>query len=77
MNEKEPRTPEQIAEDWSVPLAAVWEAIEYCRSDPPELREDHCKDDVLAEAIGMHDPAVRDSGKPRSLSTEERARLGS
>ena len=76
MNDKEPRTPQQLAADWGVPLEAVWEAIEYCQTDPPELLEDHRKDDVLAEAIGMNDPAIKLTGKPRSLSTEERVRLG-
>jgi len=76
MSEKEPRTPEQLAADFEIPLEAVQEAIAYCRSDPPELREDKRKDDLLSEAIGMNDPAIRRSGRPRSLSTEERARLG-
>jgi uncharacterized protein (DUF433 family) len=76
MTEKEPRTPQQIAEDWEIPLEAVQEAIAYCQSDPPELHEDQRKDELLAEAIGMKDPAVQHSGKPRPLSTEERARLG-
>ncbi len=76
MSEKEPRTPQQLAQDWGVPLEAVQEAIEYCRSDPPELREDHRKDDLLAEAIGMNDPAVKYSGKPRPLTAAIRARLG-
>src|SRR5438270_141133 len=34
------RTPEQLAEDFGVPLEAVKEAIEYVESDPPEIRED-------------------------------------
>src|SRR5690348_14644859 len=34
------RTPEELAEDYGVPLEAVREAIEYCESDPPEIRED-------------------------------------
>jgi len=76
MNEKEPRTPQQLAEDFDLPLEAVQEAIAYCRSDPPELREDHRKDALLSEAIGMNDPTIQHSGKPRSLPTEERVRLG-
>jgi uncharacterized protein (DUF433 family) len=76
MNENAPRTPEELAEDWGVPLEAVKEAIAYCQSAPPELREDHRKDELLAEAIGMNDPAVQRSGRPRPLSTEERVRLG-
>lgn len=56
-------------------MEAVREAIEYCASDPPELREDKRKTDLLREAIGMNDPAIEYSGRPRSLSTEERAKL--
>ena len=73
--EKEPRTPEQLAMDWDIPVEAVREAIEYCASNPPELREDKRKTDLLSEATGMNDPAIMYTGKPRSLSTEERARL--
>ncbi len=76
MNAKEPRTPQQLAEDFGVPLEAVEEAIAYCQSDPPELREDHRKDDIRAEATGMNDPATKFTGRPRALSTEERVRLG-
>jgi uncharacterized protein (DUF433 family) len=76
MNAKEPRTPEQLAADFEVPLEAVHEAIAYCQSDPSELREDFRKTQTLREAIGMNDPSIARSGKPRSLSTEERARLG-
>lgn len=76
MNEKEPRTPSQLAVDFDLPLEAVQEAIAYCQSDPPEIREDHRKDEALAEAIGMNDPAIKLSGKPRPLSTQERVRLG-
>src|SRR5260370_21401478 len=35
MSEKEPRTPEQLAEDWNVSLEAAQEATEDCQSDPP------------------------------------------
>jgi hypothetical protein len=76
MNDKEPRTPEQLAIDFAVPLEAVQEAVEYCQADPPEIREDQRKDALLAEATGMNDPAYRYHGKPRSLSSDERARLG-
>jgi uncharacterized protein (DUF433 family) len=76
MNEKEPRTPQELAENWGVPLGAVQEAIAYCQSDPPELREDFLKDGALAEAIGMNEPAISRSGRPRPLLTEDRVRLG-
>jgi uncharacterized protein (DUF433 family) len=36
----DPMTPEEVAQDYDVPLEAVLESIEYCKSDPPEIRED-------------------------------------
>jgi hypothetical protein len=76
MNENEPRTPQELAQDWGSPVEAVQEAIAYCESDPPELHEDQRQDELLAEAIGMNDAAVKRTGWPRPLSTQERARLG-
>jgi uncharacterized protein (DUF433 family) len=76
MNEKEPRTPQELAEDWNSPLEAVEEAIEHGRSDPPEIRADHRKHDRRAEAIGMSEPAIRSTGRPRPLPTHERVWLG-
>ena len=37
---EEPMTPEQVAQDYQVPLEAVLEAIAYCKSNPPEIEED-------------------------------------
>jgi hypothetical protein len=34
------RTPEAVAADYDLPLEVVREAIAYCESDPPEIRED-------------------------------------
>ena len=48
MNAKEPRTAEALAEDFDIPLEAVRQAIAYCQSDPPEIREDHRKDELRA-----------------------------
>jgi len=36
----EPLTPAQAAKQYDLPVAAVREAIAYCRSNPPELEED-------------------------------------
>jgi uncharacterized protein (DUF433 family) len=74
MSETEPRTAEQLAEDFVIPVDAVREAIAYCQSDPPEIKEDQRKDELRAAATGMNDAAY--TGRPRPLSTEERARLG-
>jgi uncharacterized protein (DUF433 family) len=76
MHEEESRTPEQLAEDFQIPLEAVQEAIAYCKSDPPEIHDDYRRDQRLAEAIGMNDPDYKYHGRPKELSTEDRVRLG-
>ena len=76
MQQETPRSPEQLAEDFGIPLEAVQEAIEYCQSDPPEIHEDKRRDDVRAEATGMNEPGYKNHGRPRPLSTEDRVRLG-
>jgi uncharacterized protein (DUF433 family) len=51
----EPRTPEQVAEDYGVPLEAVLEAIDYCQRNPDVLREDWEREEANVQA----DEAVR------------------
>jgi uncharacterized protein (DUF433 family) len=76
MSAEEPRTAEQIAADYDLPLEAVREAIAYCQSDPPEIREDFQREERIMEATGMNDPDYKFGGKYRVLSPQERARLG-
>jgi uncharacterized protein (DUF433 family) len=71
----EPRTPEEIANDYGLPLEAIQEAIAYCESDPPEIREDFEREERIMEATGMNDPDYKFGGKYRMLSPQERARL--
>jgi hypothetical protein len=73
MSEEGPRTPEEIAADWDVPLEAVMESIAYCESNPPELLEDHAREEALMEASGMNDPNY--DGRPKVLTPQEWARL--
>lgn len=40
-------TPEEVAESYNLPIEAVREAIEYCQSDPPEIREDFEEEERL------------------------------
>ena len=54
-NEEEPRTIEQIAENYSLPIEAVKEAIAYVESDPPELQQDYKFDEMIMEAAGMNE----------------------
>ncbi len=73
--EEDPLTPEQIAEEFGLPLDAIQEAIAYCQSNPPELLEDYAREEALMDASGMNDPNYKNHGKPRILSTEELARI--
>jgi hypothetical protein len=43
------RSPGQLASDYQLPLDAVLEAIEYCRSNPPEIREDWEREEGLSK----------------------------
>jgi uncharacterized protein (DUF433 family) len=72
----EPRTLEQIAADYQLPLEAVREAIAYCESNPPELQQDWAAEEALEEATGMKDPDYAQHGRTRRLTLEEMARLG-
>jgi uncharacterized protein (DUF433 family) len=76
MSAEEPMTPAEIAADYDLPLEAVEEAIAYCQTDPPEIREDFAREERIMEATGMNDPAYKYGGKYRVLSPQERARLG-
>jgi uncharacterized protein (DUF433 family) len=51
------RTPNELAEDFGVPLEAVKEAIEYVESDPPEIREDwEMEERSIREAEERNEP---------------------
>jgi uncharacterized protein (DUF433 family) len=76
MSAEEPRTPEEIAADFGLPLEAVQEAIAYCQTNPPEIKEDFEREERIMEATGMNDPDYKYGGKYRMLSPQERARLG-
>jgi uncharacterized protein (DUF433 family) len=76
MSAEEPMTPEEIAEGYNLPLEAVQEAIAYCQTDPPEIKEDFAREERVMEATGINDPDYKYGGKYRVLSPQERARLG-
>jgi uncharacterized protein (DUF433 family) len=75
LNDLEPRTMEQIAQDYQLPLEAVREAIAYCESNPPEIQEDWEAEEELEKATGMKDPDYRKHGKTKRLSVDEMARI--
>lgn len=47
LNPEDPRTPEQIATDFELPLEAVREAIAYCQGNPSEIQQDWEADEEL------------------------------
>lgn len=75
LNEEPRMTPAEVAADYDVPVEAVMEAIAYCESNPPEIRQDWEADEVLAEATGMNDPNYKFHPQPKRLTPQERARL--
>ena len=72
---EDPRTPEQIAADYRLPIEAVREAISYCESNPPEIEEDFRRDEALLAATGMSDLNYESHGKPKVLSARDIAKI--
>jgi hypothetical protein len=62
-NDDCPRSVEEIAEDRDLPVDAVREAIAYCESNPPEIREDWEMEEASMQRLGMNDPKYR--GQPK------------
>jgi uncharacterized protein (DUF433 family) len=68
-------TAEQLAEEFSLPLEAVLEAIAYCETNPPEIENDFRREEALMDATGMNDPDYKYHQSPKSLSPQEYARI--
>jgi uncharacterized protein (DUF433 family) len=66
---------EEIAAEFNLPVEAVREAISYCQSDPPEIRDDLLREEALMRATGMDEPGYKYHPSPRCLSPEQRHRL--
>jgi hypothetical protein len=56
MSAEEPMTPEQIAREYDLPIETVEEAIVFCKTDPPEIKEDFAREERTVQATGMNDP---------------------
>jgi hypothetical protein len=52
----EPRTPEQVAKDFDLPVEAVLEAIRYCTENEPLLREEREEELASIRARGLDRP---------------------
>jgi len=64
------RTPDQLAADYRLPLEAVFEAIAYCESNPPEIRDDWQREQALIDATGMSDSTPRSTTSLATTSPE-------
>jgi hypothetical protein len=61
LGDEERLTPEQVAAEYGLPVEAVLEAIAYCESNPPEIREDFALDEARAQARGVNAPSKHGS----------------
>jgi hypothetical protein len=63
----EPRTPEEVARDYDLPLEAVREAIDYCVKNDDVLRQDRERElaNILADER-LHPPLVPPGSAPES-----------
>lgn len=59
INAEEPRTADELAADYGLPLAAVVEAIEYGKSNPTEVAADIAREEAIMAASGQLDPNYR------------------
>ena len=51
-----PQTAEEIAADCNLPIEAVEEAIAYCLTNPPEIAQDHAREERIMAACGISEP---------------------
>jgi uncharacterized protein (DUF433 family) len=70
-------SPEEIAEDFRVPVEAVREAIAYCQNHWDVVLADHAREDRLIETTGMSHPDYKYNPKKhyKLISEKERARI--
>src|SRR3712207_2024186 len=55
---EDPRTPEQVAEDYEVPLEAVQESVDYCIHNEALLRREREEDLEAERALGLDKPPL-------------------
>lgn len=60
---EDPRTPEQVAADFDVPVEAVHEAIRYCLDNAELLEEERRKTDARIKARGLDRPPYSPPGR--------------
>lgn len=58
----EPRTPEEVAQDYNIPVESVHEAIHYCIHNEPFLREERDRELASIRADGLDKPPFAPPG---------------
>jgi uncharacterized protein (DUF433 family) len=77
VNAEEPMSAEELAADYMLPLEAVVEAIEYCKSNPPEISADLAREQAIMAATGQLESDYKFHPQPKILSPQDWARLRS
>ena len=54
----EPRTPEEVAQAYSLPLEAVREAIDYCLHNEDVLQGDRDQEMAMIRSLGLDKPPL-------------------
>jgi uncharacterized protein (DUF433 family) len=72
---EEPMAAEEIAEEYDLPVEAVWEAIAYCESKPPELEDDYLRERALDELAGINNPDYKYHPSPKLLDPRQIAEI--
>ena len=75
MSAEDPQTIEEIADDWSLPIEAVQEAIAYCETNPPEIDRDFRFEEAIMEASGMNDPGYKYHPQSRIIPPQDWLRI--
>ena len=75
VNADEPMTPQQVADDFDLPLDAVSEAIAYCRTNPPEIAADQAEEEALMAARGQLELQYKYDARPKILAPKELPRV--
>jgi uncharacterized protein (DUF433 family) len=72
---EQPLNIDELALDFGLPRPAIQEAIEYCRSNPPEIAADAADEEALMSARGQLNPDYKFDARPRVLTPQELHRL--
>ena len=62
-------TPEEVATAFALPVQAVLEAIAYCQSDPPEIKQDWEREEAIIKKRGTETDISVNAARPLEHET--------